>query len=835
MANAVAKVRARDPGDYIPLHRIMGKDVPSSAQTSYPRFNHSLHYGVEKPAEENVLYAIFPPDNGGSLEAGLTAEQVLGTVEALDRGVFDAPTQLRSHAVETLVSVARRLVRKAQSRAVFARLFALAERAGDTLLDGAVRDVPDAEIYAVLKEVKNKPIASAVRAVRAIFGGTMDIKQKGARGISSFTLGGDFAGSLVAFFVPPVRGNDGWYVCVGCEGIDHLLWRYVSNEYFEAVNSLAAYTGDFADTFVGKIAGRAGGAVFGVASAIDTVGRVMASVFRAGATVLNPRFGLGTNVIRDLKTLYYNTRTIGTCSGNPLSLLRDWFRSLAACAIDAVSAGRLHVAGDVDRMRGVFDRLGMRMANSLHQDSSGYEIAVRKIKGGNWRVKAHSLWEFFIGILQFPEQAARLTEMQRVAEQIGWSPAMPLTPAIAVQLVTAGKAVTTDFTQAGRVARAWNRYVPFFNSAIQGKVSAVEAFRRNPVRWVVTRGLVVAVIAALNWWRNKDEEWYREESETERLMYDMVRVGDEVVRIPRAFEVDILFAGLTEAMLDGLYHSAPERVREWFAGFFSEISVVGDMQTGLNYDALPPLVREVVQQAQNRDAFWRRAIVPSAQQDLSPQEQVSPYTSQLAVWLAAAAAKVGLGDTWIASPRRIDHAIQGLAAGTGSNAAGAFGRSGSIVQREQEPADFLLGFGSAFFRRGGVNPNARRAGDELARVLREQFDAADAAGAAGAAPEIVSSARRDAYVLSDAWRAFVYLGLLASQEPSRDVRGVIVGEQVRVARDALAAHKDGRLGDVAASVRSARSAAFGRLSPEQQSSVREAERKRRIRRRELTE
>ena len=71
------------------------------------------------------------------------------------------------------------------------------------------------------------------------------------------------------------------------------------------------------------------------------------------------------------------------------------------------------------------------------------------------------------------------------------------------------------------------------------------------------RGLIYGTgLALANWWRNKDEDWWKEMSTKERYLFTYIPVGDQLLRIPRAFEVDGVFMALTEALADAWYNES---------------------------------------------------------------------------------------------------------------------------------------------------------------------------------------------------------------------------------------------------------------------------------------
>ncbi|EIP99316.1 hypothetical protein OpiT1DRAFT_03830 [Opitutaceae bacterium TAV1] len=578
-------------------------------------------------------------------------------------------------------------------------------------------------------------------------------------------------------------------------------WFRIEKGIYDAINSISQRTGKFGTTVLAKSLREAAagnrGAEFLATSGIrviellDGLAQWHARAWRAGATGWRASFGLGTNVVRDLFTLNYNTRV----QNDPLTVTKNWFQAMALLGAKAVVprawGNRAHESISrtaVFKYKQLFENLGMNFANSLTFDSNKLEILKKKVGLGGkleWTEgateKIQSGWEYFVNVLQFPELAARVAEMKSLAEKKGWDITEGLSQQQIAELVRAGKEVTVDFTRAGEWARVWNRYVPFINSSIQGKKSSYDAFRRNPVGWLFTRGLVVSLVAAANWWRNKDEEWWKEIEAGDRFAFDFVRIGDEVLRIPRAFDVDTVFKGFVVEMLDAAYHSDPDRVRDWFGNAFEEFSVLGSLDTGLNMDAFPPSIREGVQQAVNRDFFWKSPIVSRTMQRateegrMGVEEQYGPFTSRLAI---------GLGEIFGWSPRRVDHAVRGLFAGVGGDLMTLAGRGaeadgadlpligGFFKEGDWEPSDFPI-WGRAFLKRGGTE-----VGDRSVNKLYEAFGKMIEAKDRGETPA-------DFWRAVDAVRAVQAAGEARLRANSREERMELSALRADIAREAV--------------------------------------------------
>jgi hypothetical protein len=567
----------------------------------------------------------------------------------------------------------------------------------------------------------------------------------------------------------------------------------VEKGLYDLVNDMDATHGGFADTVVGKaLAETVEGSDFGTSvvkkmgAFLDFIGatlRVQAKVFRAGATGLNVVFNLATNPFRDFETVLYNTRT-GLFPG---AVFKNWIATQFILGAHALTGGRAFAQTDVVKFKELYENLGMGFSTSLMQDTNNLDITVLELtKDGTVLQKTtrkiKSIWEFFMNVLQFPEVGARVAEMKTLAEQRGWDINSELDNDQLHQLATAGKEVTVDFSRSGKMARVWNRYLPFFNASIQGKKSAWDSMKRNPVGWLLTRGLTNSLLAVAIWWRNKDEDWWKEMPLGEKYSYDFIRVGKEVLRLPRSFEVDTLFRGGTIAMLEAWYEHDASAVREWFKGSFEENSIVGSLDTGINFDVLPPIVREGVSQVHNWDYFWKNKIVPTAQADEEAAKQYGAYTT---------VAAIRIGEITGMSPRRIDHFVRGMAAGLGGNAMALFGRGGELHpwrKREIEPSDTPI-VGTAFLRRGGTEIQQSRTIERLYAKLAEVTDRNAASAKKGALKEIE---KKEQSALKNAVQAVNLVALAQYEMPEREPRRALSALKVSIAQEALEIHSKGQ-------------------------------------------
>jgi hypothetical protein len=192
-----------------------------------------------------------------------------------------------------------------------------------------------------------------------------------------------------------------------------------------------------------------------------------------------------------------------------------------------------------------------------------------------------------------------------------------------------------------------------------------------------------------HWWGFKDEDWWKTMTYREKFAYFYIPMGDDVlVKVPVAFEPGY-FSMMFVAMADAAYQQDPRMMTEWAKRAFRATA--------------PPFVptgaEELWEQATNRDTYWRTPINPQENwpSQGEPWEQFSDYNSKLSK---------ELGKVFNVSPRRIEHAIEGIWGAAPTDAlraieefADVLGVGENIRRRPWELADIpVVG---TLFRRGG--------------------------------------------------------------------------------------------------------------------------------------
>lgn len=559
----------------------------------------------------------------------------------------------------------------------------------------------------------------------------------------------DVLSQSITFFAPAQRpkGSDPIFPIVD-EG--KIRWFQLDGELYDGLQAMEIYR-------LPSIAGM---------PILDWLFAKPVRLFRAGTTGLRPTFGLLTNPMRDVQTLYMNSQS----SANSGLLFQAWMKSMS----DAF----LHkTVGKKNPFLDTFIRLGGEMAQPLGQDIPQTRRAARTLFEGRLlrTVDPRNWFDFMRDFLQFPESASRVAELRTLAKDIGYEPGMPMTFDQSLKLLLAAKQVTTDFTAAGEFSRVINQMVPFYNSQIQGPRANIRAGMRNP-RKFFGRGLALSAATLLLWAANRDRDWYRELNAKEKFMYWYFEVNmtgpdgkerKELIRLPRAFEVGQVFSALPEALIDSAYRQNPEAANEWAQTFVELINPAG----------LPVVFDEVLEQARNRDLFWDSPIVSQRLLKRPQAEQYDEFTSRAAI---------KIGEFFNVSPERVDHALRGMFGTVASDILNVLPIGPEGVERDSEPADTPLA--GTLFKRGGEFGSRPRSLERL----YETFDKATQKQNSIRNPE--TDHERDLrLMLMDATQAVSSMSYVRSRTKSADKRRDIMKEEIKLAKEALELYERGEV------------------------------------------
>ncbi|WP_219622247.1 LPD38 domain-containing protein [Endozoicomonas acroporae] len=264
--------------------------------------------------------------------------------------------------------------------------------------------------------------------------------------------------------------------------------------------------------------------------------------------------------------------------------------------------------------------------------------------------KPGQLWDLWEKIGSRFENSNRLHVYDQVIKQ-GGSPAEAAYQAMDV----------LNFTRSGQwpIIQFMVQSLPFFNSMLQGVNRLWRGIKPGDKLdlasfsgSVLIRGLGYGLAAWALMRHYEDDERYKKLKNHDKLGYHHFWIGegeDGHYRIPKPFEVGAIFASLPEIITQSLDGSEDMK---WTKDMLYEL-----VMNTFALDPIPQLIKPIWEVSENRDRFRDKPIIPMRLQNLKPEAQYDPYTSDTLKELAQLLPE-GAPD-WMRSPKKLEHLLKG--------------------------------------------------------------------------------------------------------------------------------------------------------------------------------
>jgi hypothetical protein len=190
--------------------------------------------------------------------------------------------------------------------------------------------------------------------------------------------------------------------------------------------------------------------------------------------------------------------------------------------------------------------------------------------------------------------------------------------------------------------------VPFFNARLQGLDLFYRASTGNMntkdaaavQRQFWARGMTMMALSTAYWFMvSDDEEYKKQEQETRDNNWLIPSLG---IRIPIPFEVGVLFKVIPERIV--AYTFGDDTGKDLRDSLFR------NAMSTFAFNPIPQTAKPIIEASFNFNTFTWRPIVSKGMEDVAPEFQVGPSTSNVAKQLGQA---LGL------SPMKVDHIIKG--------------------------------------------------------------------------------------------------------------------------------------------------------------------------------
>jgi uncharacterized protein YeaO (DUF488 family) len=288
------------------------------------------------------------------------------------------------------------------------------------------------------------------------------------------------------------------------------------------------------------------------------------------------------------------------------------------------------------QMRELYEELGVKTSSFW---TEGRQRALIGEEVGLWK-KAMATADRVQSWFAHPENYIRMAEFKdtyNAAKAAGKTEMQAR-----LEALEAGREITVNFARAGIWARVLNQTIPYFNAGLQGQrklwgqlIAGGADTKGDETKARVQRGAILngianlTVPATLLWLLNKDEEWYQDLPEWRKVGYFNMKIGGEIVSVPKPFEAGTVFASLPEIMLDHIAGENPASMKAAMHSIAGPYLEVGNL--------IPAFIKPIAEVAFNQNFFTGRPLTPEwIAKANPPQEQATFYTTEVAKVLSRA-------------------------------------------------------------------------------------------------------------------------------------------------------------------------------------------------------
>ncbi|EOX1555423.1 LPD38 domain-containing protein [Vibrio cholerae] len=200
-----------------------------------------------------------------------------------------------------------------------------------------------------------------------------------------------------------------------------------------------------------------------------------------------------------------------------------------------------------------------------------------------------------------------------------------------------------DFSMHGssKIAMFMGDVLPFFNARLQGLGKLARAAKESPIQIAQRGGMIAAASVALML-MNGDDERYQELPDWDKDLNWHIWVYGEHVRIPKPFEIGVLFGTLPERIINtALFEDNLEDLRGAFAR---------NLVSTFALNPVPQVINPLFEAAINYSQFKGAPIENMADLSLAPEAR---YNEQTSITMREIGELTGL------SPKKLEHIFNG--------------------------------------------------------------------------------------------------------------------------------------------------------------------------------
>ena len=275
-------------------------------------------------------------------------------------------------------------------------------------------------------------------------------------------------------------------------------------------------------------------------------------------------------------------------------------------------------------------------------------------------------------IVQHPfEFAAMMSEMAENATRIGAHRKARAKGATQIQAGFESRDVSVDFKRSGVYGQIVNQLVPFWNANIQGWDKFTRTFirdlkadpKRAGVAWLKAGTLITAPSVALALANSRDPRW-KDIPDWQKNAFWIVMTDDHIWRIPKPFELGMLFGSVPERFAEYVVSKDPTQLDAIMSSLGRNVGDVGGLDpTNPSMASLFAQVQPIgpaVEVMANRNTFTGGPVVPQSVQRKPPAYQKAKWTRRTFT---------ELGERLGYSPAKLEYLWEGYSGTLGKYAA----------------------------------------------------------------------------------------------------------------------------------------------------------------------
>ncbi len=205
--------------------------------------------------------------------------------------------------------------------------------------------------------------------------------------------------------------------------------------------------------------------------------------------------------------------------------------------------------------------------------------------------------------------------------------------------------------------RAMNLITAFWNARLEGLDRTARAMKDDPVG-VITKSMAsITLVSTLLWFQNHNDKRWNDGSipRWQKDLFWIVMTDNHVFRIPKPFELGVLFGALPERLLEKFYDHNPEAFKDLSKTFID----------GISPGYMPTAVSPFLEHFSNKSFFTNAPIVPHNVEKLLPQDRYSDYTTQSSKEIGKLILKITDKHNNWGSPAIIENYIRAWSGNTG--------------------------------------------------------------------------------------------------------------------------------------------------------------------------